>query len=82
MKEAKRFEKSVLQLRIPKDEEGFEWKGLKKEVERKKYQRRKKEEVKEEDGEKKDNGTEPTGKKRKSLVVGLKIPATKKESSE
>jgi len=85
MKECKRFEKSVLQLRIPVDEESFQWNGIRKEPERKKYQRKKKEEVKEAESEKKEDGTESLttpGKKRKSLVVGLKLPAMKKESAE
>lgn len=69
MERCKRFEKSVLSLRIPVDEEGFMWDGIKKEGEKKKYQRKKKE-VKEED------------EKRKSLVVGLKYTPTKKESAK
>lgn len=73
MKECKRFEKSILQLRIPLEEEGFSWNGIKKETERKKYQRKKKEEVKEEDG------ADVPSKKKKSLVVGLKYTPTKKE---
>lgn len=72
MKECKRFEKSVLQLRISVEEEGFTWNGIKKENERKKYQRKKKAEVKEEDNE------ESPPKKKKSLVVEFKYP-TKKE---
>ena len=73
MKECKRFEKSVLQLRIPMEEEGFTWNGIKKENERKKYQRKKKEEVKGEGNE------ESPPKKKKSLVVEFKYP-TKKEA--
>ena len=77
MKECKRFEKSVLQLRIPVEEEGFTWNGIKKENERKKYQRKKKEEVKEEGGE------ESPPKKKKSLVVEFKYtPAKKVPASE
>ena len=74
MKECKRFEKTTLQLRIPEEDEGFTWNGIRKEPERKKYQRKKKEEAKEEGGEK---VTPP--KKRKSLVVGLKYTPTKKD---
>lgn len=76
MSECKRFEKSVLQLRIPVEEEGFTWNGIKKESERKKYQRRKKEPPKEDEQEKDGEGNV---KKRKSLVVGLKYTPTKKE---
>jgi hypothetical protein len=76
MKECKRFDKSVLQLRIPVEEDGFTWNGIKKENERKKYQRRKKEEPKVEEEEKDDEGG---AKKRKSLVVGLKYTPAKKE---
>jgi hypothetical protein len=72
MKECKRFEKSVLQLQIPVEEETFTWNGIKKENERKKYQRKKKE-VKAEDGE------ESPLKKKKSLVVEFKYTPKKKE---
>jgi hypothetical protein len=72
MERCKRFDKSVLNLRIPIDEEGFMWDGIKKEHEKKKYQRKKKE-VKEEDEE---------TKRRKSLVVGLKYTPTKKENAK
>jgi hypothetical protein len=76
MREYKRFEKSVLQLRVPVEEEGYVWQGIRKEVERKKYVRKKKEKdvgaVKEEGGEE-----EGGGKRRKSLVVGLKYTPTK-----
>lgn len=80
MKECRRFEKSVLQLQIPVDEEGFHWNGIKKEVERKKYQRKKKEEKKE-DGADKEGPDSPATKKKKSLVVGLKYTPTKKENT-
>jgi len=73
MKECKRFEKSVLRLRIPLEEEGFTWNGIKKENEKKRYQRKKKEEVKEEGSE------ESPPKKKKSLVVEFKYTPTKKE---
>jgi len=73
MKECKRFDRSTLQLRIPVEEEGFSWNGIRKEPERKKYQRKKKEEGKE-DGE-----GATAAKKRKSLVVGLKYTPTKKD---
>ena len=78
MKECKRFEKSLLQLTIPVEEEGLQWNGIKKEVERKKYQRKKKEEK--EDGEGKEGMDSPATKKKKSLVVGLKYTPTKKEN--
>jgi len=74
MKEYKRFERSVLQLRIPVEEEGYVWQGIKKEVERKKYVRKKKEK---DVGEVKEEGEEGGGKRRKSLVVGLKYTPTK-----
>lgn len=78
MKEYKRFERSVLQLRVPVEEEGYVWQGIKKEVEKKKYVRKKKEKdvgVVKEEGEEveEENG----GKRRKSLVVGLKYTPTK-----
>jgi hypothetical protein len=79
MKECKRFEKSLLQLTIPVEEEGFQWNGIKKEVERKKYQRKKKEEKKE-DGEDKEGMDSPATKKKKSLVIGLKYTPTPKEA--
>jgi hypothetical protein len=79
MKECKRFEKSILQLTIPVEEEGFQWNGIKKEVERKKYQRKKKE--KKEDGEDKEGADSPATKKKKSLVVGLKYTPTKNENA-
>ena len=79
MKECKRFEKSLLQLTIPVEEEGFQWNGIKKEVERKKYQRKKKEEKKEDD-EDKEGMDSPATKKKKSLVIELKYTPTKKEN--
>ena len=85
MKEYKRFEKSVLQLRVPVDEEGYVWQGLKKEVERKKYVRKKKEksevkEVKEVKEEEKDD--EGGGKRKKTLLVGLKYTPTKNKENK
>jgi hypothetical protein len=78
MKGCKRFGKSLLKLRIPLEEEGYCWNGIKKDVEKKKYQRKKKEDVKEEG----DDGESSPLKKRKSLVVGLKYTPTKKEPVE
>jgi hypothetical protein len=81
MREYKRFEKSVLQLRVSVEEEGYVWQGIRKEVERKKYVRKKKEKdvgaVKEEGGEE-----EGGGKRRKSLVVGLKYTPTKNKENK
>jgi hypothetical protein len=68
MGSCKQFEKSVLALRIPEEEEAFLWNGVHKENERKKYKRQK--QVKKEEGD---------GKKRKSLVIDLKYTPTKKE---
>jgi hypothetical protein len=81
MKTCRRFERGVLQLRIPKEEESYSWNGIKKEPERKKYQRKKKEDIppkKENEDAKEDGDSGQT--KRTSLVVGLKYTPTKKES--
>ena len=81
MKTCRRFERGVLQLRIPKEEESYSWNGIKKEPERKKYQRKKKEDIppkKENEDVKEDGDSGQT--KRTSLVVGLKYTPTKKES--
>jgi hypothetical protein len=77
MKEYKRFEKSVLQLRVPLEEDGYIWQGIKKEVERKKYVRKKKEKIEVKEVKEEDKEDEGGGKRRKSLVVGLKYTPTK-----
>jgi hypothetical protein len=66
MGSCRRFERGVLRLRIPVEEEGYTWGGLKKEVERKKYVRKKKEQTEE-------VKTEDKPDEKKSLVVGLKV---------
>jgi len=70
MKTCKRFERGLLRTRIPVEEEGFQWGGLKKEVERKKYQRKKKEA--QESKEIKVEENNPPEEK-KTLIVELKV---------
>jgi hypothetical protein len=89
MGECKRFEAKVLRLQIPTEEEGFVWSGLDRKPEKKKYVRKKKEkEAKVEEEEKavevegEEGGSTPSGKKRKSLVVGLKYTPGKQENEE
>jgi hypothetical protein len=81
-----RFEERRLALRVPVGDEGFRWERLDRKVEKKKYVRKKKEKEKEvkevKVEEEEDAGVEPAGKKRKSLVVGLKYTPTKREVVE
>lgn len=73
MNECKRFQRSVLQLRIPVEEESYTWNGIKKEPERKKYQRKKKEDIlpkKEGEDDKEEEGENQEERREKVWSLG------------